>query len=195
MVTAEEAAVAAEEKATVPAVASLLVLMRLTLSRTTLEVMSPLVSNLVEAAMVAVEVAAEAGEHITVEVGGGEHEGPFHQIMYEAVGQHFDCQGEGRYHPNMTCEDDLFSAFMILVAQHGYRGPPDHRQVRQFLHQSGMMDREMVDELQDVLDYVLPETMWQDPVTGGMTGGRHGNRGGGGRRRGGGHPYGMGHGF
>ena len=60
--------------------------------------------------------------------------GPWHRIMFEAMGGPFRCpEGEQGCQPGGGCESRIGEGLVIMAAEHGYRGPPDARQIRNFL--------------------------------------------------------------
>ncbi|KAL8670360.1 MAG: hypothetical protein Q9168_005102 [Polycauliona sp. 1 TL-2023] len=122
-------------------------------------------------------------------VAGEPRPGPWHQIMFEAFGGPFRCQD-----PTLgcaagaECDNQKRDGLMDMAADKGYQGPPDARQIRQFLRPffgelvegairgAGELDARVI----------LPGG---GPPVGGRTYGRHGGSGGGGGGR-----HGQGHG-
>ncbi|KAL8777361.1 MAG: hypothetical protein Q9213_007902 [Squamulea squamosa] len=60
--------------------------------------------------------------------------GPWHQIIFEAMGGPFRCKrAEGGCQAGGGCDNEQGRALMEMAAEVGYRGPPDPRQVRRSL--------------------------------------------------------------
>ncbi|KAI4271134.1 MAG: hypothetical protein LQ337_006223 [Flavoplaca oasis] len=108
--------------------------------------------------------------------------GPWHQIMFEAMGGPHRCkQPEQGCHTGGGCEATLRQALLAQAVSEGYQGPPDPRQVREFT-----MPR--YDEIvEGFLEWAKPDRVilpgGAEPLGGpgfrrtiGM--GRHGNEGG-----------------
>ncbi|KAL8734667.1 MAG: hypothetical protein Q9166_001323 [cf. Caloplaca sp. 2 TL-2023] len=57
--------------------------------------------------------------------------GPWHQIMFEAMGGPYRCSNAGGCQAGGPCDDIMRRQLIEIATDEGYRGPPDPQQIRQ----------------------------------------------------------------